>query len=148
MSVAVSEMPCQSIETTRFGCIEINDDHLVYLNDGLIGFETQKEFGLIEHTPGSPFCWLQSMTDPALAFVVVNPFDFFDDYDFTINDNEVEELCVSSAKDVAVLTLVTINGDQVSTNLVGPILMNWRTRAAKQVVLSDSRYGTRHSLLG
>ena len=44
------------------------------------------EYGLLDHAHVSPFRWLQSLGDPALAFVVVNPFDFFSDYDFEIGD--------------------------------------------------------------
>jgi flagellar assembly factor FliW len=147
MSVAVREVPGLVIKTTRFGQVEVDDAQLVLIPDGLLGFESIHEYCLIPHAPGSPFHWLQALNKPELAFVVVNPFDFFAEYDFTIGDADVARLKLENAADVLVLTLVTISGEQVTTNLLGPLLVNARTRAARQIVLADAPYGTRHSLV-
>lgn len=135
------------IQTSRFGEVEISEDLLVTIPEGLLGFESEHEYCIIVHAPNSPFRWLQSITRPDLAFVTVDPFNFFTDYDFDICDSDVKYLELSGAEDVVVMTIVTIAGQQVSTNLVGPIVINRKNRMAKQIVLPDPRYGTRHSLL-
>jgi flagellar assembly factor FliW len=147
MSVAISVEPGILVETTRFGQIVVDEMQLVHLPDGLLGFEDLCDYCLLPHAPDSAFHWLQSLTVPSIAFVVVNPFDFFPDYEFTIDDETTAVLHLHDVMDVAVLTLVTIRGAEVTTNLVGPLVINTRKRCARQLVLSDSRYATRHSLL-
>lgn len=134
------------IETSRFGALEIPEQDQVTLIDGLLGFEQHHAFCLIGHAPGSPFVWLQSMDDPALAFVTVNPFDFFADYDFEIADSDAAAIGLHHVRDAMVYTLVTITKQDVTANLVGPIIVNTRTGRAKQVVLTNSPYTTRHSI--
>ena len=135
------------ITTTRFGTIEVRDDALLSFPEGLLGFETVQQYCLLEHVPGSPFLWLQATTNPSLAFVTVDPFEFFHEYDVAINDADAEYLRLESPEEVRVLTIVTIGEGIVTTNLVGPIVVNHKLGLARQVVLSDYRYGTRHSLL-
>lgn len=135
------------IETTRFGQVEVDEDRLLAFPQGVLGFETIQEYCLLEHKPGSPFHWLQATANPTLAFVVVDPFSFIADYELTISDADVSHLQLEGPEDVRILTIVTIAGSEVSTNLVGPILLNHRLRLGRQIVLSDSRYCTRHALL-
>jgi flagellar assembly factor FliW len=140
------EMDAMIISTTRFGEITVEDDRLIRMPDGLLGFEDVTAFCLIDHAPSSPFRWLQALERPELAFVVVNPFDFYADYEFDIPDNDVIQLGIINPQDVDVWTVVTISGEQVTTNLVGPIVVNRQNRQGKQLVLTNSGYGTRHAL--
>ena len=135
-----------TIATTRFGEITVPEEQCITLPDGLLGFEQEHQYGLLESRPGSPFHWLQSLTNPALAFVVVNPYDFFPDYAFSISDADVERLALTSAEQTAALTLVTIASPEVTTNLLGPVIVNLATRQGRQIVLADSSYTTRHAL--
>ncbi|MHB0938731.1 MAG: flagellar assembly protein FliW [Armatimonadota bacterium] len=135
------------LETTRFGRMEVEDNRVLTFPHGVLGFESIQEYCLLDHKPGSPFLWLQATANPALAFVVVDPFEFIADYELTISDADVSHLQLDGPEDVRILTIITIAGEEISANLVGPILVNHRLRLARQVVLSDSRYCTRHSLL-
>lgn len=135
------------IDTTRFGQVKVDEDNLLTFTQGVLGFETIQEYCLLEHKPGSPFLWLQATVNPPLAFVVVDPFTFITDYELTISDADAGHLQLEGPEDVRILTIVTISGGEISTNLVGPILINHRLRLGRQIVLSDSRYCTRHSLL-
>lgn len=135
------------ITTTRFGEIDVPDDRLVQFQEGLLGFEPIKQYVVLESSPDSPFHWLQAVSDPALAFVVINPFDFFTDYDFEIADADAERLDLHRAEDVITLTIVTIGETDVTTNLLGPIIINSANHQARQLALTDAPYSTRHSLL-
>jgi flagellar assembly factor FliW len=137
------------IQTTRFGEVEINDAAILTFPQGLYGFEQRRQFCLIDHRPDSPLKWLQSVEDPALAFVVMNPFEYFPDYEVLIPDDEAEELNLTDPSQAIVLTIVAVPSDpyQMTANLLAPLVINGDTRVARQIILSDERYSTKHRLL-
>ena len=65
---------------TRFGEIEIDKNLTIHFPIGLPGFPEQKDFTILEHKIGSPFCWLQSLSNPDLAFVMTDPQIAVPDY--------------------------------------------------------------------
>ena len=133
------------INTTRFGEVEISEQSILQIPDGMLGFESNDRYILLEDKPDSPFKWLQSVDEPALAFIVVNPLEFLGNYDIDLPDDDAEQLGLKSAADAAILTTVTVDLDEgmITTNLLGPIVINSETLRAKQVVLQDERYGTK-----
>ena len=134
------------VETTRFGDIEVDDGSILRMKRGLLGFEEMKRFCLIPHEPDTPFRWLQSVDQAALAFVVVDPSWFFADYNIGINDVEASELEIDDPEQAIVLTTVTIRRDEqmMTTNLAGPIVINAKTLVGMQIILEDDKYGTQH----
>lgn len=136
------------VKTTRFGELEVDPCRVITLNKGLIGFPPGQRFILIEHTNGGPFSWLQSLDDPTLAFVVVDPMTYFPDYTVEIPDEDVAHLGIQSADDAQILTTITIRRAirEVTANLLGPIVIGVESRRGAQLVLDGDRYSTRHSL--
>ena len=133
------------IDTTRFGNIEIADESIVHMPERMLGFESSKSFVLLEDRPDTAFKWLQAVHDAALAFIVINPMEFFPEYEFELSDEQAESLDLVDPCDAVMLTTVTVRGDgKVTTNLLGPVVMNSRTLRAKQIVLQDDRYGSKH----
>jgi len=135
-----------TIQTSRFGEIEVSSGSVLHMSDGMLGFEQCKRYVLLEDQPGTPLKWLQSLDDPDVAFIVVNPLEFVPDYGIELADDDAESLGLGSPDDAVVLTTVTVDEDsrEVTTNLLGPIVINSSSLDAKQVVLQDERYGTRH----
>ncbi len=136
------------VETTRFGVLEIDDSSVVKMPSGPLGFEEQTTFCLIQHSPDTSFRWLQSVHEPSLAFVVVDPAEFFEDYAIEISDADSEKLELESEGEALVLVVLTVGaeGRQVTANLAAPIVVNSRTLVGLQVVLQDERYGVKHVL--
>ena len=62
-----------NLSTSRFGTINIQEEQIIHMPSGMIGFPDAQRFTLLEHKKGSPFMWLQSLDDGALAFVLVDP---------------------------------------------------------------------------
>src|SRR5690606_19606024 len=79
----------------------------------------------------------------------VNPFHFFPDYSFDLDDASIAQLELEDEKDVLVYAILTIQDpfDKTTANLQAPIVMNRRNRRAKQVILHDGPYTTKHLLL-
>ena len=134
------------IRTTRFGEIEISEESILQMPDGMMGFQSSHSFILLEDQPNTPVKWLQAVDNESLAFVVINPMEFFPDYDIVLADDDVEFLGLENPTDAAIITTVTIdkNDGLATTNLLGPVVINSKTLIAKQIVLSDDRYGTKH----
>lgn len=108
--------------------------------DGVPAFESVREFVLIANEDEAPFLWLQAVTQPNLAFVVIDPFLICPDYTPDVCDDDIETLNLQDANDAYVLSIVNIknsDGNGVTANLVGPIVINLKERIAKQVILKN-----------
>ena len=137
----------KKIKTTRFGEIEIDGNKAVHFPEGILGFPEQKDYIILEHKPGSPFIWLQSLTDPDLAFVMTNPFLIKSDYLSDLSPEEEALLRHDDESDIMIFSLVTIpqgRAEKATVNLQGPIVIYPGSRNAKQVILSNSGYSHRH----
>jgi len=134
--------------TTRFGVLDIQEDQVISLVEGMLGFSEVTRFALINDELGEPFKWLQSLDDPSLAFVVVDPSRILPEYQFSVKREKVKAVEVKSVDDLTVLVIVTMapNVLEVTVNLQGPIIINKHNRLAVQLVLNDPQFSTRHAL--
>ena len=137
------------IVTTRFGEIDVPANMIIGMTKPVLGFEQLRKYVIVETPDFEPFKWYQSVDDPAVAFVIINPLLFFPEYAIEVNPKEIEELQVDSVRDVLTYAIVTIPPDytKMTANLQGPILINTRTNLAKQLILVNSRYRIKHRLL-
>jgi flagellar assembly factor FliW len=127
--------------------VEIKVSDILNFEQGLPGFEEEKQFVLIP-MEGTPFSILQSLETTDLAFVTADPFVFFKEYDFKLLDSVQEQLHIDKSSDVFVQVIVTVSEpfDKSTVNLQAPIIINQKNNAGKQVVLTDGKYQTRHLL--
>jgi flagellar assembly factor FliW len=114
-----------TIESTRFGAVEVEADALLELPDGLIGLDGNR-YALIAPEPDSAFRWLQSVEDPALALPVTRPWDFFADFEVSVSDEETARLGfpADASPDVWVTVRATADPQGCSVNLKAPILVH------------------------
>lgn len=138
------------IDTTRFGKIRIKESELIGMRGRILGFERHKRFALLTFEDSTPFLWLQSVDDPGIAFVVINPRIVKPDYTPAISEGELELLDIQRTGDIALLSIVTVRSDpfRATANLRAPILINTSKRSAKQVILDDPGYPIQHDILG
>ena len=135
------------LHASSFGEIEIDEENVLTFPEGIPGFEQYKKFVIINNPDEeNPFDWLQSVDNEDLAFVIINPFFVFPDYDITIPESAIEKLKIKDETDVFVYTIVVVpeNFEDMTTNLSGPIIINGREKLGKQVILEDNRYTTKH----
>jgi flagellar assembly factor FliW len=139
-----------TVSTTRFGDILIEPDRIIHFPDGLLGFPDQKSYIIQQHKPGSFFYWLQSVTLPYLAFVIINPFLGEKDYLKELSPADQEYFIGIDDGRTLALALVTIKPESVpplTMNLVGPVIIDLESRTGRQVVLSTTRYTCKHLLI-
>jgi flagellar assembly factor FliW len=137
------------VKTTRFGEIDIKNEDLIELPSGLIGFPELKRYVLLDHDKDSPFKWLQSLDDGAIAFVLINPLLFKPDYTVEVTEAEVSDLGLKTEEDAVISVIITIptNPQNMTANLKAPLVFNLQNRKGKQLVLSNSAYTTRHNIM-
>lgn len=142
------------ITTSRFGVLDAIDDQLVEIESGLLGFPQITSYVRVPVADAEGWVWLQAIEDPDLAFLAIDAFLFFPDYDLVLPTADATALDVQTPEEVEVLALVTLNRDEsggleaITANLLGPLVVNNRTHGARQVVLSDSEYTTREVVAG
>ena len=105
------------------------------IRGGLAGFPDAERFALVEVPEASPLFLLRSLDQPGLEFVVVPPAVFFPDYAPEVDDASAARLGLTDAEDALLLVVLTVNDAGATANLLAPIIVNQRTRAAGQVLL-------------
>ena len=135
------------IQSDRLGPFECDPSSLLHVPEGLLGFEHLTDFAVVGADDDDVYFWLQSVQDAALAFLTVVPGLFYPEYEPDLPDLDVEALGLTKPSDAHVLTIVTITDDAITANLLGPVIINVKTRAARQVVLGEQRWSV-HAPLG
>lgn len=138
-----------TLETKYQGEISINEADVITFEKGIPGFSDETSFVLLPFAEESPFFIMQSVHTVGLAFIVTDPFTFYQNYDFQLEDQVVNQLKIESENDVSVFVILTVADPFVKTtaNLQAPIVINVNTKLGKQVILADERYTTKHPLM-
>ena len=114
----------ETVNSTRFGELEVPAEALVDFPDGMIGVGGRR-FALLEREESGAFKWLQEVGQPDLALPVTDPFAFFPDYEVVLSDEEAARIGVTDPGQAQVLVVVRADEDpgQISANLLAPILV-------------------------
>jgi flagellar assembly factor FliW len=135
------------IESDKLGQLEVDEATVLTFPHGLLGFDDARRFALVDTHESGVYYWLQSIDDPALAFLTAVPWPFFADYEFELADADRDALGLhdgSDASDTMVLCLLTVDhAGGITANLLGPLVVNSATRVGRQIVLSDPDLTTR-----
>lgn len=93
----------------------------------------------------SPLYEMRSLEQEGVRFMVAAPNAFFSDYEIELNDQECDDLGLTDAADALILVMLTVGADAASTtaNLLAPVVINARTLAAAQVILTGSDWPVR-----
>jgi len=136
------------VETAQFGQIEIDEARIYHFNQGIPGFEQATRFVFIDVEEHDSFSYMQSVDVKDLVFIVVDPFEFYKNYEFDLPDLAMAQLQVGSSDKINIRTIVSVREklEQATTNLVAPIVLNVNKRLGKQVILTSTSYSTRHKL--
>jgi len=128
------------VKTGRFGQIEVSSEEIISIPSGVLGFPEDHHFCLVDSGDDTLILWLQSLSNPHLAFPVLEPKIFKPEYVVRLSAAELRELKLSSIKDASVFTILTIpsNLSEMTANLKAPLVINVIEKTAKQVVLQEN----------
>ena len=135
-----------NVASTRFGTFDVPRESFLIFPSGLLGFPEWTSYVILDHDTDAPFKWLHCTEEASLAFVVIDPALFKQNYQVTISPEARFEVEGNEKDELSLVVILTIPSDDptaMTANLRGPLLMNPRTRLCKQLVLSED-YPTRY----
>ncbi len=114
--------------------------------DGLVGFPDTHTYHLVGGDGGVFELVPLELQGP--GFVAAAAALFYPDYRPVLDDAAVERLQLADADEALVLVIVTVGSDVNAAygNLLAPVVVNTRTGAAAQVVLSGQDFPLRAPL--
>lgn len=115
--------------------------------NGLIGLEKHRKFILKALPEHDLFFLLQSLEDEDFGLVVTNPFWFIPDYEFDLPDAYEEQMEDKINLKVFVTVNLASNPENITANLMGPIVLDQNVGIGFQVLVSDKNYTTRYKLM-
>jgi flagellar assembly factor FliW len=137
------------MQTRHWGAVDFADDQMIRMPEGLLGFEELRRFAFLDIEEFRPFVWFLSADDPEVSFAVADPCHFHAGaYPVTLSEADERLLGLEPGDPIAVFVITAVNprGD-VTGNLKGPIVLNTRTRVAKQLVTYGSSLSVRQPIL-
>jgi flagellar assembly factor FliW len=138
----------RTIKSRVFGDIEVSEQQNLKFPDGILGFEFIKEYYLLD-IGDSPFYSLQAAGEADIAFILIQPETFMKDYRLLVSNADLEVLGIENKEDLLDFAIVTVpdNPAQMTANLQGPIIVNRKTRIARQIISLNEEYCTKHPIL-
>ena len=99
------------VATSRFGELEVREEEIFTAVRPVPGFPNSTRFFFIERKNIAPFKWMQSTEEDDLTFVVVEPHNFFHDYDPRVGVFDLEEIGLEKGEAPFVLVIVVLPED-------------------------------------
>ena len=136
------------VRSDLLGELRVRSTDVLHVPAGMLGFPECRRFALLRGGRDGLF-WLQSMEYPALVFLLVDPFTIEEGYSFDVQPSQIVDLGPVESSDIGLLAVVTLPADSgkvPTVNLQGPLVINFRTRFAKQIVSGDDQHAVRRPL--
>lgn len=129
------------IKTSRFGELQVNDSDILTFEDGILGFEKNNRFFIVDPGDNTLILWLQSIENGNVAFPILEPKIFKPDYTAKLLPADLNALKLDNLDNAKIYSILTIpkNVTEMSANLKAPIVINRTSKVAKQIVLQDSK---------
>lgn len=142
--MAVQSAP-QTIQTTRFGTLQFAPERVIRVLGGLIGFPQYESFFIFDPTGQGKMVWLQSAEEGSLAFPLLDPSAVWPDYLPEVAAEDLAALQLATLDEVIVMAVMVLHQqhEQITANLLAPLVINPAARLGKQVLLDPDRYSTK-----
>ncbi|MGD9573724.1 MAG: flagellar assembly protein FliW [Thermoleophilia bacterium] len=151
MSTADTAATPIAVHSQALGAIEIAPETILTVCEPLAGFPDCAAYAFVDHVredgrASATVFWLQAVERPFHAFVVTDPWGVHPEYAPEISDADAADLGLESFEDARVFAILTVprNPSDITVNLRAPVVVNMALRRAKQVVLLNDEYHTRH----
>lgn len=134
------------LSTKVHGDISYKEDDIITFEKGILGFEGLTKFILFEYKENPVFSVLHSIEDKNIGLFVINPFDFFKEYEINLKNDTIGDLSIEGESDVRIINTITLNKDGITTNLKAPIILNIKNKFGQQIILDREDYKIKQPL--
>jgi flagellar assembly factor FliW len=136
------------IKTTRFGQVQCQLEDTITFPEGILGFTDLRQFVVLDDPNDEIFAWLQSCENPAVAFPVLEPELFTQNYKIALAKTDLEVLKMNSIEKARTFCIITIPDDptQMSANMKAPLVINVDAKLGRQCVLQDNSLAIREPI--
>jgi flagellar assembly factor FliW len=144
----MDSIPTTTVELPRFGNLTYAETDVIEFPWGLPGFSRHRRWLLLTLESQPAFIWLQSLDDPKVAIPTSEPSMIFDHYEPKLPSYCFAALEIENPEDFALLgvVVVTENAEEMTMNLMAPIVVNMKARKARQVMLENSGYSVKEPI--
>ncbi len=117
--------------------------------DGIIGFEDHKEYRIVKEKSKEPFHWLQSENDSEVNFIIIDPLEFKPDYKPVLSEMDKAVLKIRGIEECQCYVIICVHQDseQISANLLAPLMVNKEKNISRQVILQEQDYSVQYLVL-
>ncbi len=144
-----SRAPAMSVDTdTHCEIKAVKPENIFTFPEGILGFSNIKEYVFLLNEKVKPFMFMQSLHPSGVSFVCVETFKICKDYSIVIPEESVKALDLQSPQDAWLLSIVTVrkNVEDITANLMSPVVVNIKNSRARQVILEESVYPVRFKI--
>lgn len=135
-----------TINTRRFGQVEVSEEDVVTFPEGLVGLSRFKRFVMLRDPESANLVWLQSADKEDFALATLHSTSLGTEYKVEVTADEVESIRLDKPDDAEVFVVINRVEGTYYANLRGPLIINAERMLGKQVVLRNPAYGVRHPL--
>ncbi len=134
------------INTRDFGVVKVEEDAIYEFEEGLYGFEDVRRFAIFEKAfDDISFLYLQAIDCIVPCFLVFEPWDLHPDYRPALTKEDMEICRVDDIEELIFLVIASVPSTvaEMSVNIKSPVVLNPKTRKARQVILQNPDYTVR-----
>lgn len=137
----------------KIGSFEYDQADVLTFPKGLAGFEKETSFIPVHKDGYEPVVFLQSLSSPELCFLTL-PVNCVDrGYELRILNEDLQVIAPScdhkppATEDLACLAIVCLpEQGEATANLLGPLVVNRKSRVAIQAIRDDSKYSATQAI--
>lgn len=126
------------------------EDQVIRFPAGLPGFENARKFIIMSVPEHQPFHWMECVDEGnTIRFAIINPLSFRPDYQPKIKKEELASLNINDPKELLLYVIVTLRSPlmESTANLMGPLFINIREKAGKQIIIENDAYSLRERII-
>lgn len=136
--------------TKNFGTIQYTDDKIITFPKGICGFPDLKKWIMLDNDENgdSSLKWLQSIDEPAFALPCIDPLLVVPDYSPKVLEENIKDINDIEVDNFAILVTITVPPriEDMTANLVAPIIINTKSFKGAQVIIEGDEYDIRFKI--
>ena len=130
---------------SRFADAEVNPGDVLMFADGLPGYESVRQFALLDVPEQAPLKVLHAVNASEPCFLVVDPKSVLPTYRYELSDSDLLRLGAKDDSTLLWLAMVIVDDvETVAVNLRAPIVINPERMTGRQVMPNACVYPLRY----